>query len=205
MSVNSAFAIIVDVDSLPGSIKILVVLNNRGEWMLPGGRIDPGETSFYAAKRELQEESGLILNTVRRDSHAYGLIETVYRGTSKPPADFFIGTSPFSTTPMPRIFKSRKPGETTDWAFAVVNKKISHGKSAYIEHKNGTQIKGAQLRGGTREGLNIGYTKMSQMQSAKSPKKKKRKSKKKRKTKKKRKKRSKRSKRGGRRWSISLP
>ena len=194
MSINRAFAIIVDVDSLPESIKILVVLNNRGEWMLPGGRIDPGETSFYAAKRELQEESGLILNTVRRDSHAYGLIETVYRGTSKPPADFFIGTSPFSTTPMPRIFKSRKPGETTDWAFAVVNNYIKRGDSVYIEHKNGTQIIGAQLRRGTREGLNIGHIQMTEMQSVKSPKKKKRKSKKRKSKKKKSKKKKRKSK-----------
>jgi len=194
MSVNSAFAIIVDVDSLPESIKILVVLNNRGEWMLPGGGIDPGETSFYAAKRELQEESGLKLNTVRRDSHTYGLIETVYRGTSSPPADFFIGTYPFSTVPMPIIFKSRKPGETTDWAFAVVNNYIKRGQSVYIEHKNGTQIIGAQLRRGTREGLNIGHRKMTEMQSAKSPKKKKRKSKKRKSKKKKRKSKKKRRK-----------
>ena len=195
MSVNRAFAIIVDVNSLPENIKILVVLNNRGEWMLPGGKIDPGESSFQAAQRELQEESGLRLDTVGQESHAYGLIETVYRGSLQPPADFFIGTYPFSDAPMPKIFKSRKPGETTDWAFAVVNKKISHGKSAYIEDKNGTQIKDAKLRGGTREGLNIGYTKMSQMQSAKSPKKKKRKSKKKKRKSKKKKRKSKKKKR----------
>ena len=91
MSVNRAFAIIVDVNSLPENIKILVVRSNSDHWMLPGGKIDSGESSFQAAKRELQEESGLRLDTVGRDSHAYGLIETVYRGSLQPPADFFIG------------------------------------------------------------------------------------------------------------------
>ena len=31
-----------------------------GEWSLPGGRIEPGETEAAAALRELQEETGVI-------------------------------------------------------------------------------------------------------------------------------------------------
>ncbi len=34
----------------------------RGKWNLPAGRLDPGETIFEAAKREIKEESGLSVD-----------------------------------------------------------------------------------------------------------------------------------------------
>lgn len=36
--------------------------NHAGQWALPGGRIDPGETPEQAALRELHEEVGLLLD-----------------------------------------------------------------------------------------------------------------------------------------------
>src|SRR3954464_5859092 len=38
---------------------ILLLLNERGEWDLPGGRPDPGEDHHAALKREVREEAGL--------------------------------------------------------------------------------------------------------------------------------------------------
>lgn len=52
---------------LPVSIKgvvvhdgcVLLLLNERGEWDLPGGRPDPGEDHRAALRREVREEAGL--------------------------------------------------------------------------------------------------------------------------------------------------
>ena len=39
--------------------RVLLLLNERGEWDLPGGRPDPGEDHRAALKREVREEAGL--------------------------------------------------------------------------------------------------------------------------------------------------
>jgi 8-oxo-dGTP diphosphatase len=39
--------------------RVLLLLNERGEWDLPGGRPDPGEEHRAALKREVREEAGL--------------------------------------------------------------------------------------------------------------------------------------------------
>ena len=40
---------------------MLLLLNERGEWDLPGGRPDPGEDHRAALKREVREETGLVV------------------------------------------------------------------------------------------------------------------------------------------------
>jgi 8-oxo-dGTP pyrophosphatase MutT (NUDIX family) len=41
--------------------RVLLLLNKRGEWELPGGRPDVGEDDRAALKREVREETGLCV------------------------------------------------------------------------------------------------------------------------------------------------
>jgi len=41
--------------------RVLLLLNERGEWDLPGGRPDPDEDHRAALKREVMEEAGLTV------------------------------------------------------------------------------------------------------------------------------------------------
>jgi 8-oxo-dGTP pyrophosphatase MutT (NUDIX family) len=41
--------------------RVLLLLNERSEWDLPGGRPDPAEDHRAALKREVQEEAGLAV------------------------------------------------------------------------------------------------------------------------------------------------
>jgi 8-oxo-dGTP diphosphatase len=41
--------------------RVLLLLNERGEWDLPGGRPDPGEDHEAALIREVREEAGLAV------------------------------------------------------------------------------------------------------------------------------------------------
>jgi len=41
--------------------QILMVHNHEGHWSLPGGRVEVGETLFEATIREVQEETGYIV------------------------------------------------------------------------------------------------------------------------------------------------
>lgn len=46
--------------------RVLVVSQRGDSWSLPKGHVDPGETTFQAAVREIKEETGILrLNFVR--------------------------------------------------------------------------------------------------------------------------------------------
>jgi 8-oxo-dGTP pyrophosphatase MutT (NUDIX family) len=54
---------------------VLLLLNERGEWDLPGGRPDPGEDHRTALKREVQEEAGLIVEVgAQIDEHLFEVL-----------------------------------------------------------------------------------------------------------------------------------
>jgi 8-oxo-dGTP pyrophosphatase MutT (NUDIX family) len=58
---------LVEADDAPGGTALLLTLRaaglraHRGQWALPGGRCDEGESSVQASLRELHEELGLEL------------------------------------------------------------------------------------------------------------------------------------------------
>jgi 8-oxo-dGTP pyrophosphatase MutT (NUDIX family) len=58
ISINAAFICIVDIKTK----RVLVLINSKGKWMLPGGYVDPNESAKDAVVRELKEESGYLLN-----------------------------------------------------------------------------------------------------------------------------------------------
>jgi 8-oxo-dGTP pyrophosphatase MutT (NUDIX family) len=69
--------------SFPISIKgvlihdgcVLLLLNERGEWDLPGGRPDPGEDHRATLKREVREESGLEVEVgAALEGHLYEVL-----------------------------------------------------------------------------------------------------------------------------------
>jgi ADP-ribose pyrophosphatase YjhB (NUDIX family) len=44
---------------------LLTRRTDNGQWCLPGGRIDPGESVTEACEREVMEETGLVVRVVR--------------------------------------------------------------------------------------------------------------------------------------------
>jgi 8-oxo-dGTP diphosphatase len=80
---DSAFAIILQDDLI-----LLVKARDKENWQLPGGRLEPGESSADALIREVQEETGLdaaprrLTGTYRREDGTVARIyETRARGT----------------------------------------------------------------------------------------------------------------------------
>ena len=55
--------------------RVLLLLNERDEWDLPGGRPDPGEDLRTALKREVQEEAGLVVEVgAALDEHLFEVL-----------------------------------------------------------------------------------------------------------------------------------
>ncbi|MBN9086101.1 MAG: NUDIX domain-containing protein [Reyranella sp.] len=55
--------------------RVLLLLNERGEWDLPGGRPDPGEDHRTALGREVREEAGLVVEVgAQVDEHLFEVL-----------------------------------------------------------------------------------------------------------------------------------
>jgi 8-oxo-dGTP pyrophosphatase MutT (NUDIX family) len=55
--------------------RVLLLLNERGEWDLPGGRPDPGEDHRAALEREVREETGLVVDVgIALDEHLFEVL-----------------------------------------------------------------------------------------------------------------------------------
>jgi 8-oxo-dGTP diphosphatase len=55
--------------------RALLLLNERGEWDLPGGRPDPGEDHRTALRREVREETGLeVVVGAALDEHVFEVL-----------------------------------------------------------------------------------------------------------------------------------
>lgn len=94
--VLAALAVLIEGDRV-----LLVRRRNEpdaGLWGFPGGRVEPGETVFAAAERELAEETGVaaeagdfltVIDVIRRDgahlAHHYALVAVLCRGATGAP------------------------------------------------------------------------------------------------------------------------
>jgi len=59
--------------------RVLLLLNGRGEWDLPGGRPDPGEDYRVALKREVGEETGLDVEVGSAlDEHMFEVLRGIF-------------------------------------------------------------------------------------------------------------------------------
>lgn len=59
---HAADALLTRVSEETGLLEILLIKRRSGEWAIPGGMVDGGETPLEAAYRELVEESGVSLD-----------------------------------------------------------------------------------------------------------------------------------------------
>lgn len=59
---KAADAIVTRIGPESGKLEILLILRASGEWALPGGFLNPDESSREAAVRELREETGLSVD-----------------------------------------------------------------------------------------------------------------------------------------------
>lgn len=86
------------------------LLNGAGNWTMPGGKLDFGETFEEGVKREVSEETGMTLNNVDVICVNQDIIETAHFITVGLLSDSFSGE--------PRVME---PDEITEWGWFDLN------------------------------------------------------------------------------------
>ena len=139
---NKASFVAVRASNIVHETCYLVVLNHKNQWMLPGGLIEPGEHPRDAARRELYEESGFVVNS------------PFYHIRNSNGVHLFFAEHWFDANRNNRLktFHSRlSTNETYDYGFV----RMVNGRFA-VCNLNGTRLKKSQrFRGGTTSHLSL--------------------------------------------------
>ncbi len=114
---RTAYAVAFDGD------RFLMVRNpKRGGWEMPGGHVEPGETSEQAAVREFMEESGYRIEVVAgRDIGYCDVFAAVLKERT---GDAEMESRLFSELPDELSFDRAEYEDTVPWAKDAVNGKI---------------------------------------------------------------------------------
>ncbi len=86
------------------------LLNGAGTWTMPGGKLHFGETFEKGAKREVLEETGMVLNNIEILCVNQDIIETVHFVTMGLFCEDFTGE--------PKVME---PNEITEWQWFDLN------------------------------------------------------------------------------------
>jgi 8-oxo-dGTP diphosphatase len=78
--------------------EVLILLHKSGKWLLPGGKINKGETWLEGLKREIKEETGIINFKIKKIMDVSSWLE--------PEIGYYVVTFLCSTSPNPEIVLS---------------------------------------------------------------------------------------------------
>lgn len=68
---HAADLLLTRFNSTTNSLEALLIQRKSGQWAIPGGMIDPGESASRAAMRELKEEAGISATTSEKTLEIY--------------------------------------------------------------------------------------------------------------------------------------
>jgi len=85
--------------------EVLILLHKSGKWLLPGGKINKGETWLEGLKREIKEEAGIIDFKIKKIMDVSSWLE--------PEIGYYVVTFLCSTSPNPEIVLSDEHQEYT--------------------------------------------------------------------------------------------